>query len=121
MRMSWHPPGHPQRSFYPRFAVSSVVRFVFRPRILRACPRILYPSNCTHMATPKTRTSGASGAAVMETSAPSNGSNPEREHVFEAFRRWGYLEGDLDPLGFLRPRPHPDLQIDNEYPREARP
>jgi len=32
----------------------------------------------------------------------------------------GYLEGDLDPLGFLRPRPHPDLQIENEYAREAR-
>src|SRR6202023_2339621 len=31
-----------------------------------------------------------------------------------------YLEGDLDPLGFLRPRPHPDLQVENEYAREAR-
>ncbi len=46
--------------------------------------------------------------------------NLERERVFDAFRQWGYLEADLDPLGFLRPRPHPDLQIDSEYAREAR-
>src|SRR5260370_11216172 len=70
------------------------------------------------MATPKSKTSGGS-AAVIDNSA-SNGSNPERERVFEAFREWGYLEGDLDPLGFLRPRPHPALQIESEYAREAR-
>jgi 2-oxoglutarate dehydrogenase complex dehydrogenase (E1) component-like enzyme len=70
------------------------------------------------MATPKSETSGGS-AAVIDNSV-NNGSNPERERVFSAFRQWGYLEGDLDPLGFLRPRPHPDLQIENEYAREAR-
>src|SRR3984957_1846955 len=53
-------------------------------------------------------------------SIPSAPVNLERERVFDAFRQWGYLEGDLDPLGFLRPRPHADLQIDNEYAREAR-
>src|SRR5271167_294766 len=63
--------------------------------------------------------SGAIGAAVIETSA-NNGANPERESVFNAFRQWGYLEGDLDPLGFLRPRPTPELQIESEYAREAR-
>ncbi len=58
-------------------------------------------------------------AAVVE--PPSNGAtNPERERTFNAFRQWGYLEGDLDPLGFLRPRPTPELQGDNEYAREAR-
>jgi 2-oxoglutarate dehydrogenase E1 component len=67
----------------------------------------------------KNSISGGS-AAVMETSSPNNGSNPERERVFEAFREWGYLEGDLDPLGFLRPRPHPSLQIESDYAREAR-
>src|SRR5229473_3252625 len=70
------------------------------------------------MATPKSETSGGS-AAVIDNSV-NDGSNPERERVFSAFRQWGYLEGDLDPLGFLRPRPHPDLQIENEYAREAR-
>ena len=67
--------------------------------------------------TPKTKTSnGGSPAAVAET----NGSNPERERVFSAYRQWGYLEGDLDPLGFLRPRETPELEHDGEYAREAR-
>ena len=34
---------------------------------------------------------------------------PERDRVFEAFRRWGYLEAALDPLGFLAPLKSPDL------------
>src|SRR6202167_6770563 len=54
------------------------------------------------------------------TETPSNGANPERERVFNAFRQWGYLEADLDPLGFLRPRVTPELQLDGEYAREAR-
>jgi 2-oxoglutarate dehydrogenase E1 component len=44
----------------------------------------------------------------------------ERERVFNAFRRWGYLEADLDPLGFLRPVLHPDLRIDSDLAEEAR-
>jgi 2-oxoglutarate dehydrogenase E1 component len=67
------------------------------------------------MATQKSKVTGA----LIETS-PNNGANPERERVFNAFRQWGYLEGDLDPLGFLRPRPTPELQIEGEYAREAR-
>ncbi len=57
--------------------------------------------------------------AVIDISA-NNGSNPERERVFSAFRQWGYLEGDLDPLGFLRPRPTVELRIDSEFTAEAR-
>jgi 2-oxoglutarate dehydrogenase E1 component len=44
----------------------------------------------------------------------------ERERVFDTFRRWGYLEADLDPLGFLRPQAQPELQLDGEFAREAR-
>jgi 2-oxoglutarate dehydrogenase E1 component len=67
--------------------------------------------------TPKSKTSnGRTVAAVAET----NGSNPEREHVFNIYRQWGYLEGDLDPLGFLRPRETPELETEGEYAREAR-
>ena len=51
--------------------------------------------------TPKSKTANG-GAGAAETS---KSSNLERESVFNAFRQWGYLEGDLDPLGFLRPRP----------------
>jgi 2-oxoglutarate dehydrogenase E1 component len=46
--------------------------------------------------------------------------NGERERVFDAFRHWGYLEADLDPLGFLQRVPHPDLKIGGEYAQEAR-
>src|SRR5436309_5155430 len=70
------------------------------------------------MATPKTRTSDGARAALIE--SPDNGTNLNRDRVFEAFREWGYLEGDLDPLGFLRPRSHPALDIDKEYAGEAR-
>jgi len=54
---------------------------------------------------------------------PTNGagpSNPERDRIFAAYRQWGYLEGDLDPLGFLRPRATPELEAEGEYAREAR-
>ncbi|MFZ0198748.1 MAG: 2-oxoglutarate dehydrogenase E1 component [Candidatus Sulfotelmatobacter sp.] len=68
------------------------------------------------MPTQKSKSSnGGAGAAVIEPST-----NPERERVFSAFRQWGYLEGDLDPLGFLRPRPTVELQIDSPYTAEAR-
>ena len=42
-----------------------------------------------------------------------NGSavSPNRERVFDAFRRWGYLEASLDPLGFLAPLKSPDLDF----------
>ena len=46
--------------------------------------------------------------------------NYERERVFGLFRQYGYLEAELNPLGLLPPQPHPDLQIDNEWAREAR-
>ncbi|MGH9524625.1 MAG: thiamine pyrophosphate-dependent enzyme, partial [Terriglobales bacterium] len=36
--------------------------------------------------------------------------NPEQERVFDVFRRWGYLQADLDPLGqHLHPLPFSDL------------
>ena len=61
------------------------------------------------MTTPKSKTS----SAVLDT-ASTNGTNPERERVLSAYRQWGYLEGDLDPLGFLRPREAPDLEKEGE-------
>ena len=61
----------------------------------------------------KTGTNGTT-TGVLE---PPNG---ERERVFEAFRRWGYLEADLDPLGFLQSARRPELQMEGEFAREAR-
>ncbi len=44
----------------------------------------------------------------------------EKEQVFELFRRWGYLEADLDPLGFLQPEPYPELARDGADAAPAR-
>ncbi|PYX92806.1 MAG: 2-oxoglutarate dehydrogenase E1 component, partial [Acidobacteria bacterium] len=66
------------------------------------------------MATPRSNTESA--IVIDNAEAPPS----ERDRVFDAFRQWGYLEADLDPLGFLRPEPHPELQIDSELAREAR-
>jgi 2-oxoglutarate dehydrogenase E1 component len=66
------------------------------------------------MATKPKSVGAASAAGVLE--AP----NPERERVFDAFRQWGYLEADLDPLGFLPPASHPDLKVGGELAQEAR-
>ena len=30
--------------------------------------------------------------------------------MFDAFRRWGYLEADLDPLGQFKPAPNAELR-----------
>ncbi|MGC2365426.1 MAG: thiamine pyrophosphate-dependent enzyme, partial [Candidatus Sulfotelmatobacter sp.] len=71
------------------------------------------------MATLKSQIPNGTAGAAVETSAH-NSITPEREEVFSAFRQWGYLEGDLDPLGFLRPRPTVELQIGSDYARQAR-
>src|SRR2546422_6350375 len=42
-------------------------------------------------------------------SANGAAASADRERIFEAFRRWGYLEANLDPLGFLEPLKSPDL------------
>ncbi len=44
----------------------------------------------------------------------------EKEQVLEAYRRWGYLQAQLDPLGHLRPQPHPELEVDGEAAALAR-
>jgi len=62
-----------------------------------------------------TRTSKvAATAGVLEPSSQ------DRERILDAFRRWGYLEADLDPLGFLQPQSHPELQLSGEIARQAR-
>ena len=44
-----------------------------------------------------------------------------REQTFDAFRRWGYLQAQLDPLHqYLQPLPVPELDLDNEFSAAAR-
>src|ERR1700738_1280995 len=45
----------------------------------------------------------------------------EREVVFDIFRRWGYLQASLDPLGqYLPPEPFPTPAPEGETAAEAR-
>src|SRR5260370_29804016 len=46
----------------------------------------------------------------------------ERETIFGIFRRWGYLQASLDPLGqYLPPEPFPIASVpEGEFAPEAR-
>lgn len=49
------------------------------------------------------------------------GNGEQRERVFDAFRRWGYYEATLDPLGVFQPLKHPDLEgLTGDVAEEAR-
>src|SRR5438874_10598849 len=53
----------------------------------------------------------AKAVKKASTAAPAKAAeNQERERVFDVFRRWGYLEANLDPLGMLQPLKHPELE-----------
>jgi 2-oxoglutarate dehydrogenase E1 component len=43
-----------------------------------------------------------------------------RQRVFDAFRRWGYYEATLDPIGLFAPQRHPDLEISGPVAEQAR-
>ncbi len=66
------------------------------------------------MATRTKATSEPAATGVLD--APSG----DRDRAFEPFRHWGYLEADLDPLGFLPVVSHPDLRLEGEFADEAR-
>src|ERR1700686_1229099 len=60
------------------------------------------------------RKSGVTGVAKAPT-------NEDRERIFDAFRRWGFLEATLDPLGLFEPLKQPDLDaLTGEAAEEAR-
>ena len=44
----------------------------------------------------------------------------EDELIRAAFRRWGYLQAHLDPLGSLEPQDLPELRLDGEASIAAR-
>ncbi|MBI4467377.1 MAG: 2-oxoglutarate dehydrogenase E1 component [Acidobacteria bacterium] len=44
----------------------------------------------------------------------------ERDVIFDAFRRWGYLEAELDPLGYFLPQPQAELKLTGQAAAEAR-
>jgi 2-oxoglutarate dehydrogenase E1 component len=53
--------------------------------------------------------------------APAPAGVQERENIFDIFRRWGYLQASLDPLGqYLPPEPFPTPTPEGELAAEAR-
>ncbi len=42
------------------------------------------------------------------------------EAILDAFRRWGHLQAQLDPLGRLKPQPHPGLDAAGEAAERGR-
>jgi len=62
----------------------------------------------------------ASKAETFATSTPTE--HPDREQTFDIFRRWGYLQASLDPLGqYLPPEPFPIAQVpEGDIAAEAR-
>jgi len=44
----------------------------------------------------------------------------EKERVLDAYRRWGYLQADLDPVGCLEPMSLPELNLTGETADYAR-
>ncbi len=44
----------------------------------------------------------------------------KQERVLDAFRRWGYLQANLDPLGHFAPLAHPELDISGDVADAAR-
>jgi 2-oxoglutarate dehydrogenase E1 component len=57
---------------------------------------------------------------IKSVAGPKPGASSRDEAVFDAFRRWGYLEANLDPLGFMRPLDHPELRLKGASADEAR-
>ena len=49
-----------------------------------------------------------------------NVDSEKQERVLDAFRRWGYLQANLDPLGHFAPLAHPDLDISGGIADAAR-
>ena len=55
-----------------------------------------------------------------QTIVDSEGARETQERVWDAFRRWGYLQANLDPLGDLKPVAMPELDVNGAAAEEAR-
>ncbi len=58
----------------------------------------------------------ARGQATIEAAAASE----KREAIFDAYRRWGFLQANLDPLGDLQPIAMAELDVDGKDAVDAR-
>jgi 2-oxoglutarate dehydrogenase E1 component len=56
----------------------------------------------------------------LSTALLNNVDSEKLERVMDSFRRWGYLQADLDPVGHFAPLVHPDLNIEGDEADAAR-
>jgi 2-oxoglutarate dehydrogenase E1 component len=56
----------------------------------------------------------------QETAVAAISQKEAQERTWDAFRRWGYLQANLDPLGDLEPVPMPELEISGPDAEAAR-
>jgi 2-oxoglutarate dehydrogenase E1 component len=56
------------------------------------------------------------GQAIVD----SEGAKESQERIWDAFRRWGYLQANLDPLGDLNPIAMPELDLSGPGVADAR-
>jgi len=62
-----------------------------------------------------------SAKPVKKNTSRNGADSAERERIFYLFRRWGFYEADLDPLGYFPPLKCVDLEeLSGEYAEEAR-
>src|SRR5260370_30179974 len=74
-----------------------------------------------HKPTPKAERPTKPAKPCKKSPAEKAANSDDRERIFDAFRRWGYLEANLDPLGFFGPFKQPDLaDLTGEAAEEAR-
>ena len=55
-----------------------------------------------------------------ESALESGTAKEEQERTWNAFRRWGFLQANLDPLGDMQPLAMPELEISGDEAEEAR-
>src|SRR5271155_4897804 len=56
----------------------------------------------------------------QQTIVDSAATQDAQERVWDAFRRWGYLQANLDPLGDMAPVPMPELEVSGAEAEAAR-
>ena len=56
----------------------------------------------------------------QQTIVDSAATQDAQERVWDAFRRWGYLQANLDPLGDMAPVPMPELEVSGADAEAAR-
>jgi len=57
---------------------------------------------------------------VISSSVDARSEDQSRDQIFDLFRRWGYLQADLDPLGHFTPLDYSELRISGPDAERAR-